>query len=108
MKNVSAQKTVDAPQKAAVGLSVLMALSAVLLGFVVTVVITAVVISIWGTSLTFYGFAILWLMLSCAGLFAGQQMLRRTVGVWVYLSASVLTIVFVYVLALSGYLSILV
>ena len=108
MKNVSEQKAVDVPQKAGIGLSLLMTLTTVLLGFVVTGVIAAVVISIWGTTLTFYGFVILWLVLTYAGLFAGQQMLRRTVGVWVFLSASVLVIVFVYVLALSRYLLILV
>ena len=108
MKNVSEQKAVDAPQKAGIGLSVLMALSGVLLGFVGTVVITAVVISIWGTTLTFYGFAIVWLMLSCAGLFAGQQMLRRTVGVWIYLLASVLVVFFAFLLGVTQYLLILV
>ena len=107
MKNVSEQKAADAPQKAGIGLSLLMALSGVLLGFVGTGVIAIVVIATLGTTLTFYAFALLWLVLACAGLFAGQKMLRRTAGVWAYLLASVLVIVFVYLLAWTQYLLIL-
>ena len=107
MKNVSEQKAVDAPQKAGIGLIVLMTLTTVLLGFVVTGVTAIVWRSITATSLTFYGFVFLWLVLTCAGLFAGQQMLRRTVGVWAYILASVIVVVFAFALGLTQYLSIL-
>ncbi len=107
MKNVEEKSATATPRKAGIGLSVLMTLTTVVLGFFVTGVVAVVVRGITSTSFTFYGVVLLWLVLACAGLFAGQQILRRTVGIWAYLLATVLVVVFAYVLAWSQYLVIL-
>ena len=107
MKDVREQNAVDAPGKAGVGLSVLLVLSTVVLSFVITGVVALVVREVTVTSFTFYGFAILWLVLSCAGIFAASRMLHRRTGLWTYLSASVIVIVLLLLLALPGYLAIL-
>ena len=79
MNNVSEQGAIDDTRKAVVGLSVLMALTSAVLGFVTTGVVAIVWRSITATSLTFYGLAILWLVLGRTVLFATSRTLRRRI-----------------------------